>query len=181
VAAAAGVGAEVDAVGVEAADEAFVVDAEGVLVAVVVPEEGGGVAADGAEAVRVQQRQVVGAEAAHRDAADRDHVRVGPEALFHLRDHFPHHVSAPPAFPAVVPVAVVAAVGEGDDRRLAPQPRQAFEDGLVAGEGVIGAAAAVEEDEQRPLAPRFRLRRDDDADAELSTDRSSGRAGATST
>ena len=94
-------------------DEAFVVDPEGVFVAVVVPDagvaegvgvaldraddvvafevgrvvegagggfaavepEGGGVAADGAEAARVVEGDVVGAEAAHRDAADREPLR----------------------------------------------------------------------------------------------------------
>jgi len=123
------------------------------------------VAADGAEPPRVQQGQVIGAEAAHRDAADRHEMRIGPEAPFHRRDHLPHHVPAPVAFGAVVPVAVVAAVGESHDGRLAPQLRQSFEHRLVADESLVRAAAAVEEDEQRPLAARFRLRRHDDIDA----------------
>ena len=81
-----------------------------------------------------------------------------------------HHVGVPVAFGAVVPVAVVAAGGEGDDRRRgAVQARQAAEDGVV--EGALGAAAAVQEDEQRALAPRPGFGRHDHVDAEVPADR----------
>jgi hypothetical protein len=66
---------------------------------------------------------------------------------------------------------VVAAVGEGDDRRVSPKLRQAFVYRLVVGEGAVRAAAAVEEDEEGSLAPRLGLCRHDDVDAELSPDR----------
>ncbi|MFN8163056.1 MAG: hypothetical protein U0R26_04340 [Solirubrobacterales bacterium] len=129
-------------------------------------------AADRAEAARMQERQVVGAEAAHRDAADRQPVRVDPEAVAHRRDHFAHHVASPIAFGTIVPVAVVAAVGEGDHGRAPPELRQAAEHGLVFDEGPVGAAASVEEDQQWPLAPLVgELTRHDHVDAEAIADR----------
>ena len=99
-------------------------------------------------------------------------MRVGAEAALDRRNHFAHHVVGPVAFGPVVPVAVFAAVRKGDDRRPATELREAVEDRLVAGEGVVGAAAAVEEDEQRPLAARLgQPRRHDHVDAKLAPDR----------
>lgn len=49
---------------------------------------------------------------------------------------------------AVVPVAVFAAVGEGDDRRPSTERRRRAVEGLVFGAGVVGAAVAVEEDQR---------------------------------
>lgn len=107
-------------------------------------------AADGAEAAGVAEREVVGAEAAHRDAADRDAVRVEVEAANHGRDHFAGHVTAP-----------------------APAGRalRGHEERFFFGVGGVGAAVAVEEDEQR-LAARVAGvgSRDDDLDSELFAD-----------
>ncbi|HEX5929501.1 MAG TPA: hypothetical protein VFY48_08910 [Solirubrobacterales bacterium] len=201
-------GTELGAPRPQRVDEAFVVDAERVGAAVVVPDPGlaervrvrldrpdhvvalevggavegagrrfaaveperGRVAAGRAEATGVLQRQVVGAEAAHRDAADRHPLGVDPEAAHDPRNRFLHHVGRPAPAAAVVPVAVVAAVGEGDDH-AAPLPQlwQASEDGVV--EGLLRAAAAVQEDEQRALPPRPGPRRHDHVDPELLSDR----------
>jgi hypothetical protein len=74
------------------------------------------VAADGAEHARMVERDVEGAEASHRDAADRESVRVDPEASDHSRDHFIDDVGIPVAVGPVVPVAVDAAGWEGNHR-----------------------------------------------------------------
>ena len=110
--------------------------------------EGGGVAADRAEAVRMQGAQVVGAEAAHRDAADRDPAGIGPEARLHRRDH----LAASRSVPSRRRCGRASSCGRRRRGRRRPGPaahlRQALEDGLVADEGLLGAAAPVQEDEQ---------------------------------
>ena len=79
----------------------------------------GRVAADRAEAPGVQAGDVVGAVTAHRDAADRDAARVGVQLADRPRDHLVDDVVAPAAVAAVVPVGVVAAVGEDHGRARA--------------------------------------------------------------
>ena len=88
----------------------------------------------------------------HRDAADRDPARVGVAFARGQRDRFVDDVAVPVAFFAVVPVAVVAAVGEGDHRRPPAEPRQRLEHRFVFGVGLLRSAAAMEEDEQRRRA-----------------------------
>ena len=83
--------------------------------------ERGRMAADGAEARRVQPREVERAEAAHRDAADRDPVGVGAEAFQRRRNRLADDVLAPAAVAAIVVVAVVVTVDEQDGRRARPQ------------------------------------------------------------
>ena len=70
-----------------------------------------------------------------------------------------------------MPVAVVAAVREGDDRRPRAELGEPLVHRLVADERVLGAAAAVEEDQQRPLASRRRLVRHHDLDPKLAVHR----------
>ena len=128
-------------------------------------------AADGAEAARVVQRDVVGTEAAHRDAADRDPPWVQVEAADHGGDDLAGHVAAPAPGRAVVPVAVFAAVRKGDDGRPPAERLERAEEGFVFDEGGVGAAVAVEEDEQRPAARPVDVGgRDDDLDALVVTD-----------
>jgi hypothetical protein len=105
-------------------------------------------AAGGAEPVRVAACDAEGAEAAHRDPAQRDAPGVHPHAAADRRDHLADDVSLPVAAAPVVPVGVVAAVREGDHRRAAAQPRQRAEQ-RVAERGALVTAATVQEDDQR--------------------------------
>jgi hypothetical protein len=98
------------------------------------------VAADRAEVpVGAEQERAV---AAHRDPADRD----APV----LRHDLVEHHRSPPAVGAVVPVAVVAAVGQQDDRRAPPEVVQRVEERLA--EHSRGTAAAAMEKDERPVA-----------------------------
>jgi hypothetical protein len=115
--------------------------------------ERGRVAAHGAEAARVEPGDVIGPEPAHRDPADRDAVRIGSEAPDDLRDHLARDVAAPVAVGAVVPVGVVAAVRERDDRRVGAGGGERREERFVE-LALVVARASVQEDQQRSSARR---------------------------
>jgi hypothetical protein len=127
------------------------------------------VAADRAEAPRVEERQVVGAEAAHGYASDGETTRVRVGRADHERDRLVDHVVAPVSACAVVPVAVVVAVGKGDDRRRRAKPGQRLEHRLVLGVGAVRAATPVEEDQQGAM--RAGSGRNHHVDVEVLADR----------
>jgi hypothetical protein len=110
-----------------------------------------GVPTDRAEAAGMVQRQVIGAEAAHRDAAYRHPPWVGVEAVGHLVDHFVDHVLIPLTVGAVVPVGIASAVGEGDKWRPVAELGQRRVH-LVDQGRVLVAVATVKEDEHGPLS-----------------------------
>ena len=68
------------------------------------------------------------AEAAHGDAADRDPAAVRMCARQRRGDRLAENGGAPAAVAPVVPVAVVAAVGEQDDRRAPTERVQRVEE-----------------------------------------------------
>jgi hypothetical protein len=109
-------------------------------------------APDGAEAPGVQAGQVVGAEAAHRNATDGDAPAIGVEQRDRPWDHLAHHVGAPLARDAVMPVGVISAVGEDDVRCPGAEPLERGEQ-LVAQLRILVIAAAVQEDEQWASSP----------------------------
>ena len=109
----------------------------------------GRVAADGAEALRAQPRDVVGAEAAHRYAADRDATRVGAQTADRLRDDLVEEVARPAAVGAVVEERALATAREHHRRRALPERVEGSEERVV-GVGLLAVlAAAVQEHEQR--------------------------------
>src|SRR4051812_12644166 len=73
--------------------------------------QSGRVRADGAEAVRSEPREIEGAEASHRDARDRDAVRIGVRPTKRGRDDLAQDVGSPAAGAPVVPVARAVVVG----------------------------------------------------------------------
>lgn len=97
---------------------------------------------------RIQPGQIIGAEAAHRQSADRDTTRIGAQQADGPWDHLIHHVAAPRPIFAVVPVGVFAPVGKDDIRCPRSQLRKSGEE-LTAQVGVLILPLAVQEDEQR--------------------------------
>jgi len=79
--------------------------------------------ADGAELAGSQAREVKSAVAAHRNATDRD-LPFRVEEVLRVGDHVVEHERSPLAVAPVVPVAVVAAVREHDDRGVRPVERR---------------------------------------------------------
>jgi hypothetical protein len=113
--------------------------------------ERGGVRADSAEPPGGAARQVKCAEAAHRDAADRNAMFVGVRPRDRGRNRLAKHRRPPPPIAAVVPVAVVAAVDEQDGGRPPTKVVERVEEGLP--EVRVGRrAAAVQEHEQLTAA-----------------------------
>ncbi len=105
---------------------------------------------DGAEPVGVQPGDVQRPEAAHADAADGHALRVGRQLLHRSRDHLVEHVARPLRAAPVVPVAVVAAVGEHHRGRAVPQRAQRLEELVVDVRVLPLVATAVQEHQQRP-------------------------------
>jgi len=108
------------------------------------------------------------AEAAHRDATDRDPMRVDAEAPNHTGNYFIDDVDAPVTIGPVVPVAVHAAGGKGNHRPVAVQQRQPPQHRVV--ERPLVAAPAVQVDQQPSFAAWPGERRHDHVDAELPAD-----------
>src|SRR5205823_1002537 len=77
------------------------------------------------------------------------------------------HVRAPTAVPPVMPVAVVSAVREEDDRRASAEPVELVEERLREVRR-RRAAAAVQEDEERTASPS--VARDDEHLVEIAAD-----------
>ena len=112
-----------------------------------------------------------GAEAAHRDAADRELARARAEPPRRVGDRLAQEHRAPRAVGAVVVVAVPAAVEEHDHRGGAPERGDGGEQRVrhhrlgprtlrdEPGEG-RRVVAAVEQDEQRPPPAAGRKHRD---------------------
>src|SRR5581483_6261278 len=111
--------------------------------------KGSRVSADGAESGRPKPGEVERTEAAHRNAADRHAALVGASSAQRCRDRFGQNLSSPRTIPTVVPVAVVAAVGEEDNRGAGPEGVQSVEQLLCQVRGG-GAAPSVQEYEERP-------------------------------
>ena len=86
--------------------------------------------ADRAEPFRGETHQVERTEAAHRDAADRNAAFVGVRACNGGRDRLAKNGPPPLPVAAVVPVAVVAAVGEQDCGRPSTEIVERVEEGL---------------------------------------------------
>jgi hypothetical protein len=127
-------------------------------------------APDSAEPARVVEGEVERAEAAHRDPAHSDPGLVPVVAIGDLRDHLVDDVGGPLAVRSVVPVGVVTAVGEGDDRRPAPELGQSCEE-LVDLFGVLVASSPVEEHEHGPWPIAVVTRRQHDVHGKASAHR----------
>ena len=117
-------------------------------------------AADGAEPAGMADGKVQGAEASHRDAADRDSPRVGAEPSDPFRNCLFEDVPSPRPVGAVVEVAVVAAVHEDDVGRARAEVGERLVE-RIRQEPTRAAAPSVQEDEHRPVAAAS-TRRDDD-------------------
>jgi hypothetical protein len=108
------------------------------------------VSSHGAEAAWCEAREVEGAEASHRDPADRDAVGVGAEPLDSGRDRLVQHVRTPLAIPAIVVVARVTSVHEQDIGRERSERTQRLLQ--IEGEQVGRArAASVQQHKQRSM------------------------------
>jgi SanA protein len=115
--------------------------------------EGGGVAANRAEAPGELESEVIGSEAVHRYAADGDPAGIGAGPPRDGGYRLVEHVFAPAAVGAVVPVAVVASLRQRDDGGAPTERRERLVKRFVF--RVVGERLSppVQEDEHRP-APR---------------------------
>ena len=107
------------------------------------------------EAIPIEARKIVRTEAAHRDAANGDAVTVGAEGRNRKWDDVFEYVRTPGAILAVVPVRVLAAVREHDDRCSITEARECSGEVRVKLALLIVAASVQEHQQWPPDGPRW--------------------------